>query len=104
MLYADDLCIVSLSSAGFQQLLSISVCDQYCAMISITLNVKKSVCMISRCGMNKTCDFTNVVLRGIIIEYVHKTKYLCILLYYDMKTFIDVWLQTSNFYEQANTL
>ena len=29
LLYADDLCIVSLSSAGLQQLLSI--CDQYCA-------------------------------------------------------------------------
>ena len=43
MLYADDLCIVSLSSAGLQQLLSI--CDQYCAMHSIAFNVKKSVCM-----------------------------------------------------------
>ena len=29
LLYADDLCVVSLSSAGLQQLLSI--CDQYCA-------------------------------------------------------------------------
>ena len=38
MLYADDLYIVSLSSAGLQQLLSI--CDQYCAMHSITFNVK----------------------------------------------------------------
>ena len=37
MPYADDLCIVSLSSAGLQQLLSI--CDQYCAMHSRTFNV-----------------------------------------------------------------
>ena len=29
MLYADDLCIVSLSSAGLQKLLSI--CDEHCA-------------------------------------------------------------------------
>ena len=43
MLYADNLCIVSLSSAGLQQLLSI--CDQYFAMNSITFNVKKSICM-----------------------------------------------------------
>ena len=42
MLYADDLCIVSLSSTGLQQLLTI--CDQYCAMHSITFNVKK-ICM-----------------------------------------------------------
>ena len=38
MLYADHLCIVSLSSAGLQQLLTI--CDQYCAMHFITFNVK----------------------------------------------------------------
>ena len=36
--YADDLCIVILSSAGLQQLLSI--CDQYCAIHSMTFNVK----------------------------------------------------------------
>ena len=30
MLYADNLCIVSLSSAGLQQLLAI--CDQYCVI------------------------------------------------------------------------
>ena len=39
MLYADGLCIVNLSSAGLQQLLSI--CDQYCAMHSATFKVKK---------------------------------------------------------------
>ena len=43
MLYADDLYIFSLSSAGLQQLLTI--CDQYCAMHFITFNVKKSLCM-----------------------------------------------------------
>ena len=26
--------------------------------------------------MNKTCDNTNVVFSGYIIEYVHKTKYV----------------------------
>ena len=102
MLYADDLCIVSLSSAGLQQLLSI--CDQYCAVHSITFNVKKSVCMFFRCSMNKTCDITNVVLSGNSIDYVHKTKYLGVLLCSDMKTSIDVIRQTSKFYAQANTL
>ena len=48
MLYTDDLCIVSLSSAGL-----LSSCDQYCAMHSITFNVKKSVCTFFRCSMNK---------------------------------------------------
>ena len=90
MLYADDLCNVSLSSAGLQQLLSI--CDQYCAMHSITFNEKNFLCMFFRCSMNKTCDITNVVLSGNSIDYVHKTKYLGVLLCSDMKTSIDVHL------------
>ena len=40
--------------------------------------------------MNKTCDITNVVLSGNSIDYVHKTKYLGVLLCSDMKTSIDV--------------
>ena len=43
LLYADDLCIVSLSSAGLQQLRSIS--DQHCGSHSLTFNVRKSECM-----------------------------------------------------------
>ena len=54
--------------------------------------------------MNKTCDITNDVLTGNIIVFVHKTKYLGVLLGSDMKTFIDVCRQTSKFYAQANTL
>ena len=54
--------------------------------------------------MNKTCDITNVVLSGNIIDYVHKTKYLGFLLCSDMKTSIGVCRQTSWFYAQANTL
>ena len=54
--------------------------------------------------MNKTCDITNVVLSGNIIDDVHKTKYLGVLLCSDMKTTIDVCCQTSNFYAQAYTL
>ena len=54
--------------------------------------------------MNKTCDITNVVLSGNTIDYVHKTKYLGVLLCSHMKTSIDVCRQTSKFYAQANTL
>ena len=57
-----------------------------------------------RCSMNKACDFTNVVLSGNTIDYVHKTKYLGVLLCSNMNTFIDVCRQTSKFYAQANTL
>ena len=103
MLYADDLCIVSL----FQQVSSNScqfVINTVLSMHSITFNVKKSVCMCFRFSMNKTCDSTNIVLSGNIIDYVHKTKYLGVLLCSDMKTSADVCRQTSKFYAQANTL
>ena len=58
MLYANDLCMVSSSSAGLQNLLLI--CDKYCASHSITFNVKKSVCMFFKSSVNKHCDYANV--------------------------------------------
>ena len=43
MLYADDICIISLSSAGLQQLLNI--CSGYSELHDLTFNAKKSMCM-----------------------------------------------------------
>ena len=71
LLHADDLCIVSLSSAGIQQLLSI--CDKYCAAHSVNFNVRKSVCMFFKSEMNKLCDNVSVVLSDNNIEFVHET-------------------------------
>ena len=102
MLYADDLCIVSLSSAGLQNLLSI--CDKYCASHSITFNVKKSVCMFFKSSVNKHCDYANVYLSGNHIDFVQEVKYLGVLLNSSMKTSIDVSRQTRKFYAQANML
>ena len=95
LLYAYDLCIVSLSSAGLQQLLSI--CDQYCASHSITFNVRKSVCKFFKSKMNKLCDNVPVVLSGNNIDFVHETKYLCVILNSSMKT-SDVVRQTRKFF------
>ena len=50
LLHADDLCIVSLSSAGLQQFLSI--CDQHCASHSLTFKVRKFVCIFLKRKMN----------------------------------------------------
>ena len=102
MLYADDLCIVSLSSAGLQNLLSI--CDKYCASHSITFNVKKSVCMFLKSSVNKHCDYANVYLSGNHIDFVQEVKYLGVLLNSSMKTSIDVSRQTRKLYAQANML
>ena len=101
LLYADDLCIVSLSSAGLQHLLSI--CDQYCASHSLTFNVRKSVCMFFKCKMNKLCDNVSVVLSN-TIDFVHETKYLGVIINSSMKTSSDVVRQTRKFYAQTNML
>ena len=100
--YADDLYIVSLSSAGLQNLLSI--CDKYCASHSITFNVKKSVCMFFKSSVNKHFDYANVYLSGNHIDFVQEVKYLGVLLSSSMKTSIDVSHQTRKFYAQANML
>ena len=102
LLHADDLCIVSLSSAGLPQLLSIS--DQYCASHSITFNVRKSVCMFFKSKINKLCDNVPVVLSGNNIDFVHETEYLGVIINSSMKTSSDVVRQTRKFYAQTNML
>ena len=102
LLYADDLCIVSSSSAGLQQLQSI--CDQYCASHSLTFNVRKSVCMFFKCKMIKLCDNVPVVLSGNNIDFVNETKYLDVKQNSSMKTSSDVVRQTRKFYTQTNML
>ena len=100
LIYADDLCIVSLSSAGQQLLLSI--CDQYCVSHSLTFNVRKSVCMFFKSKMNKLCNNVPVVLSGNTIDFVHETKYLGVIINSSMKTSSDVVRQTRKFYAQTN--
>ena len=64
--------IVSLSSVGLQNLLSI--CDKYCASHSITFTVLKSVCMFLKTGVNKHCDYVNVYVSGNHIGFVQEVK------------------------------
>ena len=51
MLYADDLCIISLSSADLQQLLA--QCNDYCRKHSITFSVTKSICMFFKSDVKR---------------------------------------------------
>ena len=73
MLYADDQCIISLSSAGLQQLLV--QCDDYCRKHYITFNISKSICMFFKSDVNKKCDTTDMFLSGKAIDLVQETKY-----------------------------
>ena len=52
MLYADDICIISLSSSGLQRLLNI--CDDYCKLHEFIFNAKKSMCIYFSTTIKKT--------------------------------------------------
>ena len=53
MLYADDICIILLSSSGLQRLLNI--CDDDCKLHDLIFNAKKSMCI------NFSTTITNIV-------------------------------------------
>ena len=74
----NNLCIISLSSAGLQQLLI--QCDDYCRKHSITFNVSKSICMFFRSDVNKKCDINDIFLSGESIDFVQETKYFGVML------------------------
>ena len=60
MLYADDICIVSLSSSGLQHLLNI--CSDYCERHDLTFNAKKSMYMYFSTSINKHCGLPVIYL------------------------------------------
>ena len=88
MLYADDICIISLSSAGLQQLLNIS--SGYSELHDLTFNAKKSMCMYFSTSMNKYCGCPVIYLGNSICEFVKEVKYLGVMIHSSMKTTIDV--------------
>ena len=102
MLYADDICIISLSSAGLQQLLNI--CSGYSELHDLTFNAKKSMCMYFSTSMNKHCGCPVIYLGNSICVFVKEVKYLGVMIHSSMKTTIDVARQTRKFYLQANLL
>ncbi len=102
MMYADDICIISLSSAGLQLLLN--MCNDYCIEHDLVFNVKKSQCMFFRCSVNKKSALPSIYLNGNLIEFTNEAKYLGVLLHSKLKTTIDVARQMRKFYMQANLL
>ena len=69
MLYADDICIVSLSSSGLQHLLNI--CSNYCERHDLTFNAKKSMCMYFSTSINKHCGLPVIYLRNCECQFVN---------------------------------
>ena len=95
MLYADDICIVSLSSSGLQPLLNI--CHDYCELHDLTLNAKKSMCIYFSIDLNKHCGLPVIYLGNSVCQFVKEVKYLGVMIHSSMKTTIDVARQTRKF-------
>ena len=102
MIYADDLCIVSLSSSGLQTLLK--MCTDYCDLHDIKFNAKKSVCLFFGSSVNKRCALPKIFICDTICEFSNEVKYLEVRIISSMKTAIDVKNQTHTFYARANLL
>ena len=102
MLYADDICIISLSSSGLQRLLKI--CDDYCKMDDFIFDANESMYIYLSTTMNKHCGLLVIYLRNSVCPFVQVVKYLDISIHSTMKTTIDVSRQTRKFYFQANLL
>ena len=60
MIYADDLCIVSLSSSDLQTLLK--MCTDYCDLHDIKFNAKKCVYLFFRSSVNKSYALLKIVI------------------------------------------
>ena len=71
--YADDMCLISLSSRGMSQLLEI--CSNFAISQSLTCNTKKSMCMWFT---PKSINFVkpSFMLNDNVIPYVENCKYL----------------------------
>ena len=74
--YADDLCLISLSSAGMQKLLNL--CSKYAVDHSLTYNAKKS---FSLCFIPRTVKISRpqLYLNTLVIPHVSECKYLDII-------------------------
>ena len=98
--YADDLCLISLSTSAMQQLLYI--CEEYGQTNDIVFNVNKSMCMAFKPKGVKT-DEPSLVLSGNILLFVNQTKYLGVWIEC-CKTDADTTRQLRKFYAQSNIL
>ena len=99
MLYADDLCILSLSSAGLHRSVIKIVLVTLLHLMS-----KNLYACFSKVALTKHCDHANVYLSGNHINFVTEVTHLGVLLNSSIKTFIDVSRQKLKFYAQANML
>ena len=102
LMYADDLAIVSPSSAGFQQLLNI--CTAYGLQFDVKYNAKKSAVLICRSRADEHLSFPSFYLSGQVISVTSKIKYLGHIITDKLLDDDDMLRQRRMLYAQANML
>ena len=100
LLYADDLCLMSTSVRGLQQL--VIACENYGSRFDIVFNCEKSMCMyflpfrVRRAG--------DVYLYGNVLQCVDSFVYLGHLISASLSDNDDIRRQLSLFYVRSNIL
>ena len=102
LMYADDLAILSPSSAGFQQLLNI--CSEYGVAFDVKYNAKKSVVMTYRTRGDEDLTFPSFYLSGQVLSVCSKAKYLGHVITDQLTDDDDLYRQRRILYAQANML
>ena len=101
-MYADDLAVISPSSAGFQHLLD--VCTAYGLSFDVKYNAKKSIVMTCRTRDDKNLSFPSFYLAGQVLPVCSKAKYLGHVINDQLTDDDDLYRQRRTLYAQANML
>ena len=102
LMYADDLVLISPSSAGLSQLLR--ECEKFGTRHDVKYNAKKSAVMIYRSMTLKGCTIPNFNLNGMILHVVASYKYLGHYITDDFSDDDDINRQRRTLFVQGNII
>ena len=100
--YADDICLITLTSGGMQKLLN--VCNSYGIENDIIYHKKKSVCMLFKPRCFKGITGPKLYLDGSFLSYVSSHKYLGVFMVSEGNWDTNIKQQMRKFYGRANML
>ena len=99
--YADDLCILSPSAKGLQNL--VDLCERYGIAHDIVFNPTKTQCLVFKPkGYKLHCP--KIALAGTVIDYTSKAKYLGVIIHESAIDHDDMLRQLRLLYVRGNTL
>ena len=102
IMYADDLVLISPSSAGLCQLLR--ECEKFGMSHDVKYNAKKSAVMIFRSATLKGCSIPEFKLKGVTLHVVATYKYLGNYISDDLSDDDDINRQRRTLYVQGNII